>query len=107
GARAFVEGRRGGLSAVRGVSNSNDPDNSDFRGGASELALDLSPAEGGREMLKGVVSPQHSLRGRWHALSSDQLPLLDLSPNDGVSFVACGSPEAQASTQIAGGVWVA
>jgi hypothetical protein len=48
-----VEGRRGGLSAVRGVSNSNNPDNSDFRGGASELALDLSPAEGVREMLKG------------------------------------------------------
>jgi deazaflavin-dependent oxidoreductase (nitroreductase family) len=32
GARALVEGRRGGLSAVRGVSNSNGPDISGLRG---------------------------------------------------------------------------
>src|SRR5262249_11788740 len=43
GARALVEGRRSGLSAVRGVSNSSDPGDSDLLGGAGELALDLRP----------------------------------------------------------------
>jgi hypothetical protein len=44
-----------------------------------------------------------SIRYEAGGTPSDQLPLLDLSPNDGASFVACGSSEAQDSTQIDGG----
>ena len=47
-----MESRGGGLSAVCGVSNSNDPGDSDLRGGAGELAPDLRPPEGAREILR-------------------------------------------------------
>jgi hypothetical protein len=58
----------GGLSAVCGVSNSNDPGDPALRRRAAELALDLCPPEQVCEMLRSDCFCGSIAASRGHAL---------------------------------------